>query len=36
LDGFDEWVKKMTAEGQTYEMMDELLTTALMKKEKKQ
>jgi hypothetical protein len=36
LEGFDEWVKKMQAEGQTYEMMDELLTTALMKKEKKQ
>lgn len=36
LEGFDEWVKKMQSEGQTYEMMDELLTTALMKKEKKQ
>lgn len=35
LEGFDEWVKKMQSEGQTYENMDELLTTALMKKEKK-
>jgi len=36
LDGFEEWAKKMTAEGQSLEQMDEMLTKALMKKERKE
>jgi hypothetical protein len=36
LEGFDEWAKKMTAEGQSLEQMDEILTKALMKKERKE